>query len=54
MAKLNESLAGYLLLVNDSKIGTKYLANLYVGVYKADKYGLNGGEPSTHFLFFLQ
>ena len=51
LAKLNESFTVNLLLV---KIGTKYFANLYVGVCKADKYGLNGGEPLTHFLFFLQ
>ena len=39
----------YLLLVNDSKIDTKYFASLYVGVYKADKFGLKSGQPSAHF-----
>ena len=33
----------YLLLVNCSKIGTKHLGSLYVGVCKADKIGLKGG-----------
>ena len=53
-AKLNESLTVYLLLVNDSKIGTKYFASLYVGVSKVDKYGMKGGQPSTHLLYILQ
>ena len=42
VAKLNESLAVYLSLVNDSKTGTKYFASLYVGVCKADKIGVKG------------
>ena len=46
VAKLNESLTQYLLVVNDSKIGTK---SLYVGVCKADKIGVKAGQPSTHF-----
>ena len=37
MAKLNKSLMVYLLVVNDSKIGTKNLASLYVDVCKADE-----------------
>ena len=53
-AKSNKSLTLYLLLVNDSKIGTKYFANLYVGVCKADKIGLKGGQSSRHFLCTLQ
>ena len=47
LAKLNESLTVYLLVVNGSKIGNKYFESLYVGVYKADKIGLKGGQPST-------
>ena len=43
VAKLNESLTVYLLLVNGSKTGTKYFASLYVGVCKADTIGLKGG-----------
>ena len=43
LVKLSESLTVYLLSVSGSKIGTKYFASLYVGVYKADKIGLNGG-----------
>ena len=50
VAKLNESLIVFLLVVNSSKIGTKYFASLYVGVCKADKIGLKSGQPSTHFL----
>ena len=53
VAKLNESLTVYLLLVNGSKIGTKYSASFYVGVCKAYKIGLKGGQPSTHFLCTL-
>ena len=48
-AKLKESLTVYLLLVNGSKIGTKYFASLYVAVCKADEIGLKSGHPSTHF-----
>ena len=54
VAKLNESLTVYFLLVNGSKIGTKYFASLYVGVSKADKIGLKGGLSSIHFLCTLQ
>ena len=49
VATLNESLTVYLLVVNGSKIGPKYFASLYVGVCKADKIGLKGGQPSTRF-----
>ena len=50
VAMLNESLtAHFFLVVNGSNIGTKYFASLYVGVYEADKIGLKGGQPSTHF-----
>ena len=52
--KLNESLTVYLLLVNGSEIGTKYFASLYVGVCKANKFGLKDEKPSTHFLCTLQ
>ena len=45
VAKLNECLTIYLLVVNDSKIGTKNFASLYVDVFKADKIGLKGGQP---------
>ena len=48
-AKLNESLTVYLLVVNGSNIGTKYFASLCVGVCKADKIGLKGGQPLIHF-----
>ena len=54
VAKLNESFTVYLLVVNGSKIGTKFFANLYVSVCKADKIGLKGGQPSTYFLCTLQ
>ena len=53
VAKLKESLTAYLLVINDSKIGTRYFESLYVGACKADKIGLNGGELSTHFFFAL-
>ena len=48
-ATLNKFLTVYLLVVYSSKIGTKYFARLYVGVCKADKIGLEGGQPLTHF-----
>ena len=54
VVKLNESLTMHLFLVNGSKIGTKYFSSLYVTVYKVDKLGLKGGQPSTHFLYTLQ
>ena len=54
VAKLNETLTVYLLLVNGSKISTKYFASLYVGVCKSDKIGMKGGQPLTHFLCTLQ
>ena len=44
----------YSLLVNVSNIGTRNLARLYVGVYKADRIGLNGGQPCTSCLCTLQ
>ena len=44
----------YLLVVNGSKIGTKYFTSLYVSVCKAYKIGLKGGQPSTHFPCTLQ
>ena len=43
-----------ILLVKGSKIGTKYFTSLYLGVCKADKIGLKGGLPSTHYLCILQ
>ena len=49
VAKLNDCLTVYLLVVNGSKIGTKYFASLYVDVCKADKIGLKGGQPLAHF-----
>ena len=49
VAKLKESLAVYLFVVNGSKICTKYFASLYVDVCKAYKIGLKGGQPWTHF-----
>ena len=49
VAKLNECLTIYLLVVNDSKIDTKNFASLYVDVCKADKIGLKGGQPSKKF-----
>ena len=44
----------YYFLVKGSNIGTKNLARLYVGVCKADRIGLNGGQPSTSCLCTLQ
>ena len=44
----------YLLVNKGSKTGTKHFASLSVGVCKADKIGLKGGQPSTHFLCTLQ
>ena len=40
----------FFLLVNGSKISTKYFASLYVGARKADKIDLKGGQPSTPLL----
>ena len=54
VARLNESLTVYLLLVNGSKIGTKYFASFYVGVCKADKIDLKSGQTPTQFLCTLQ
>ena len=54
LAKLNKFLTLYLLVVNDSKRGTTYLASLDVGVCKANKIDLKGGQPSSHFLCTLQ
>ena len=42
VAKLNESLTVYLLLVNGSKIGTKHFGSFYVGVCKSDHISLKG------------
>ena len=53
VAKLKKSFTVYLLVINDSKIGTRYFESLYVGACKADKIGLNGGELSTHFFCTL-
>ena len=53
-AKLNESLTVYLLLVDGSKTDTKDFASLYAGVCKADKIGLKGRHPLTHFVCTLQ
>ena len=44
----------FFLLVNGSKISTKYFASLHVGARKADKIDLKGGQPSTPFLCTLQ
>ena len=55
VAKLNESLTAYFLLVDGSKLGklgTKYFAGLYVGACKADKIDLKGVQTSTHFYAF--
>ena len=41
--KVKQIFGVVLLLVNDSKIGSKYFASLYVGVIKADKICLKGG-----------
>ena len=49
--KLNEPLTVYLLVV---KIDTKNFASLYADVCKAEKIGLEGGKPPTHFLCTLQ
>ena len=54
VAKLNESLNVYLLVVNGSKIGTKYFASLCVSVCKANKIAMTGGYSLTHFLCTLQ
>ena len=54
LAKLNKFLTLYLLVVNDSKRGTTYLASLDVGVCKANKIGLKGEQPPPHFLCTLQ
>ena len=43
----------YSLVAIELRIGTKYLANLYVGVPIADKIGRNGGHPSINFLWIL-
>ena len=53
-AKLNESLTVYTFLVQVSNIGTKNLARLYVGVCKADRIDLNGGQPCTSCFCTLQ
>ena len=45
VAKLNESLILYLLVVNDSKIGNKNFVGLYVAVCKTNKIGLKSGQP---------
>ena len=45
VAKLNESLTVYLLVISGSKIGTKYFVSLYAGVCKADKIDQKGGQP---------
>ena len=51
VAKLNESLTVYLLVVNDSEIiGTINFASLYVSV-KADKIGLKSGQLSSSHWF---
>ena len=54
VVKFNEFFTTYLLVVNGSKIGTKYFSSLYVGDYKEDKIGLKVGQPSTYFLCTLQ
>ena len=54
VANLKESLTVYFSVVNNSKIDTKYFVSLYVGVCKADKIGLRGGQPSTHFFMHFK
>ena len=54
VAKLRQSLIVCLLLVNGSKMGTKYIASLHAGVCKADKFGLEGRQPLKHFACTLQ
>ena len=53
-ANWNESLTVYLLLVKGFDTETKNLAKLYVRVYKADKIGRNGDQPSTCYFCALQ
>ena len=50
----SESLSVYSFLVKIFNIGTKNLEKLYVGVCKADRIGLNVGQPSTTYKFTLQ
>ena len=42
---LSKSFTVHLLVVNGFEVGLKYFTSLYVGVCKADKIGLNGGQP---------
>ena len=44
----------YILVVIDSRRGTRNLASLYVGVLIADVIGLKGGQLSTNCLQTLQ
>ena len=53
VVRLNEFLTMNLLVVNGSKLDTKYFSSLYVGVCKADKIVLKVGQPSTHVLCTL-
>ena len=52
VAKLNESLTVYLLVVNDSTIHTENFANLYVGVCKADKICPKGGQQHIFYALY--
>ena len=55
VAKLNESLTVYLLVVSGSKIGNINFASLNAGVCQADKISLKCGNPSTHiFMHFTR
>ena len=45
IAELSKSFTVHLLVVNGFEIGLKCFTSLYVGVCKADKIGLNGGQP---------
>ena len=49
-----ESLTMYLFIVKGFNIGTKNLQRLYVGIYKPNKIGWNGGQLSTCCLCTLQ
>ena len=50
----NKSLTVYLLVVNDSEIGTKNFASLYVDVCKADIIRLKGRKSFFFFMHFTR
>ena len=54
VANSNYFFAVYILVVIDSRRGTRNLARLYVGVLIADIIGLKGGQLSTNYLWTLQ